>query len=123
MRYRTNGSTLAVVQLAFGLTTSRADDPVAANMLDHGSDVVYVPIFFDRREAFRRPCQLLAVDEPGPGVYRFNWSRVKQFIDMVRRIGFKKCERSHLWIYLGVETWLRHALEVMLNSPPGPAAR
>ena len=55
-----------------------------ANMLDHGSDVVYVPIFFDRREVFKRPCQLLVVDEPSPGVYKFDWSRVKQFTDMVQ---------------------------------------
>jgi hypothetical protein len=67
-----------------------------ANMLDHGSDVIYVPVFFDRREVFRRPCQLLAVDEPAPGVYRFDWSRVKRFTDMVRRIGFKEFEWSHL---------------------------
>jgi hypothetical protein len=28
-----------------------------ADMLAQGSDVVYVPIFFNRRETFRRPCQ------------------------------------------------------------------
>jgi hypothetical protein len=78
-----------------------------ANMLDHGSDVVYVPIFFDRREVFKRPCQLLVVDEPSPGVYKFDWSRVKRFTDMVRRIGFKKFEWSHLWIYWGVENPMR----------------
>ena len=78
-----------------------------ANMLDHGSDVVYVPVFFDRREVFKRPCQLLVVDEPSPGVYKFDWSRVKQFTDMVRRIGFKKFEWSHLWIYWGVENPMR----------------
>ena len=78
-----------------------------ANMLDHGSDVVYVPVFFDRREVFKRPCQLLVVDEPSPGVYKFDWSRVKRFTDMVRRIGFKKFEWSHLWIYWGVENPMR----------------
>ena len=45
------------------------------DMLDHGSDVVYVPIFFDRREVFKRPCQLLIVNEPEPGKYEFDWSR------------------------------------------------
>jgi hypothetical protein len=32
-----------------------------ADMLAHGSDVVYVPVFFNRRETFRRPCQLLGI--------------------------------------------------------------
>ncbi|MBN1488646.1 MAG: DUF4091 domain-containing protein [Phycisphaerae bacterium] len=73
------------------------------NMLAHGSDVVYVPIFFDRRETFKRPCQLLIIDEPEPGKYVFDWSRVKQFTDMCKEIGFRQFEWSHLWIYWGVE--------------------
>jgi hypothetical protein len=77
------------------------------DMLAHGSDVVYVPMFFDRRETFRRPCQLLVVDEPQPGKYTFDWSRVKQFTDMCKQIGFKEFEWSHLWIYWGVENPVR----------------
>lgn len=77
------------------------------DMLDHGSDVVYVPIFFDRRETFKRPCQLLIVNEPTPGKYEFDWSRVKQFVDMSKEIGFKKFEWSHLWIYWGVKNPVR----------------
>jgi hypothetical protein len=41
------------------------------NMIEHGSDVIYVPMFFDRRETFKRPCQLLVVNEPQPGKYEF----------------------------------------------------
>jgi hypothetical protein len=65
--------------------------------------VVYVPIFFDRRETFKRPCQLLIVNEPTSGKYQFDWSEVKKFTDMCKEIGFKKFEWSHLWIYWGVE--------------------
>jgi hypothetical protein len=32
------------------------------DMLAHGSDVVYVPVFFNRRETFKRPCQLLIIN-------------------------------------------------------------
>jgi hypothetical protein len=78
-----------------------------ANMLDHGSNVVYVPVFFDRRETFKRPCQLLIVNEPRPGVYEFDWSLVKRFTDMTKAIGFKRFEWSHLWIYWGVENPMR----------------
>lgn len=77
------------------------------DMVDHGSDVIYVPIFFDRRETFKRPCQLLVVDEPEPGKYRFDWSRVKRFTDMAKQVGFKRFEWSHLWIYWGVKNPVR----------------
>jgi hypothetical protein len=77
------------------------------NLLAHGTDVVYVPIFFSRRETFKRPCQLLIVDEPTPGQYRFDWSRVKRFTDLCREIGFQQFEWSHLWIYWGVENPIR----------------
>jgi len=62
---------------------------------------------FSRREAFKRPCQLLVVNEPSPGKYTFDWSQVKRFTDMCREIGFQKFEWSHLWIYWGVEHPMR----------------
>jgi hypothetical protein len=77
------------------------------NLLAHGSDVAYVPLFFSRRETFQRPCQLLIVDEPRPGRYAFDWSRVKQFTDLCKEIGFWQFEWSHLWIYWGVENPIR----------------
>ncbi len=77
------------------------------DMLEHGSDVVYVPIFFDRRETFKRPCQLLIINEPQPGKYEFDWTLVKRFVDMSKELGFKKFEWSHLWIYWGVENPVR----------------
>jgi hypothetical protein len=77
------------------------------NMLDHGSNVVYVPMFFNRRETFKRPCQLLIIDEPEPGKYTFDWSNVKRFTDMCREIGFEEFEWPHMWIYWGVENPMR----------------
>lgn len=77
------------------------------NMLDHGSDVVMVPAFFERRETFKRPCQLLVIDEPSPGRYDFDWTQVKRFTDMAKAIGFKHFEWPHMWIYWGVENPMR----------------
>jgi hypothetical protein len=77
------------------------------DMLEHGSNVVYVPMFFDRRETFKRPCQLLVINEPSPGRYEFDWSKVKRFVDMCREIGFDQFEWSHMWIYWGVENPMR----------------
>jgi hypothetical protein len=85
------------------------------DMLAHGSDVVYVPVFFNRRETFRRPCQLLVVNEPSPGNYDFDWARVKRFTDLCRQIGFTKFEWSHLWIYWGVKNPIR----VYTEKQPG----
>jgi hypothetical protein len=82
------------------------------NMLDHGSDVLPVPLLVARREPFKRPCQLLIVKEPEPGKYEFDWSLVKKFTDIGRQIGFKEFEWSHLWIYWGVENPVRVYKEV-----------
>ncbi|WP_316814355.1 DUF4091 domain-containing protein [Pedobacter heparinus] len=77
------------------------------DMLDHGSDVIYVPVLFDIKPVFKRPCQLLIVDEPSPGKYVFDWSRVKKFMTMCKEIGVKKFEWSHLWVYWGLENPVR----------------
>jgi hypothetical protein len=69
------------------------------NMLDHGSDVILVPIFYMRREIVERPSQLLIINEPAPGKYEFDWSRVKRFVDMAKKAGFNKFEWSHFWQY------------------------
>ena len=78
-----------------------------ADMLAHGSDVVYVPIFFNRRETFKRPCQLLVINSPAPDIYEFDWARVRRFVRMAKEIGFRQFEWSHLWIYWGVENPVR----------------
>lgn len=77
------------------------------NMYDHGSNVVYVPMFFNRRETFKRPCQLLIINELEPGKYEFDWTNVKRFVDMCKEIGFKEFEWPHMWIYWGVENPMR----------------
>ena len=77
------------------------------NMLAHGSDVVYVPMFFNRRESFKRPCQLLTISEPEPDSYEFDWKNVQQFLTMCKEIGFQRFEWPHMWIYWGVENPMR----------------
>lgn len=81
--------------------------PYLKDMLDHGSDVLYVPIFYMRREVIPRPSQLLIVNETSPGKYNFDWSRVKRFVELGKKIGFKKFEWTHLWIYWGLENPIR----------------
>ena len=81
--------------------------PYIENMISHGSNVVYVPIFFMRRETFKRPAQLLKVTEPQPGRYEFDFSDVRRFVKLARECGAEYFEWSHLWIYWGVKNPIR----------------
>ena len=73
------------------------------NMVDHGTDVIYVPMFFMRRETFVRPAQLLKVTEPDPGKYEFDFTDVSKFLKMAKECGAEYYEWPHFWIYWGVE--------------------
>ncbi len=78
--------------------------PFLQNMMDHGSDMILVPIFYMRREIVERPSQLLIVDEVETGKYRFDFSRVKRFTDLAKQVGFKHFEWSHFWSYKVIPT-------------------
>lgn len=67
------------------------------NMVTHGSDVIFVPVFHHRREVVERPSQLLIVTQPKPGEYKFDWSRVHRFVKMAKKCGFTHFEWPHLW--------------------------
>lgn len=77
------------------------------NMVEHGQDTVYVPIFFMRRETFKRPAQLLKVTEVSTGKYEFDFGDVSRFLEMAKECGVRYFEWSHLWIYWGVENPIR----------------
>jgi hypothetical protein len=75
--------------------------------VDHGNDVIFVPVFFSRRETFKRPAQLLKVTSPSAGKYEFDWTEVQRFVDLARKCGIERFEWPHLWIYWGVENPIR----------------
>lgn len=77
------------------------------NLWEHGTDVAFIQHFFEFKVLFKEPCQMLIVNEPSPGKYTFDWSVIKRFTDMCRKIGFKRFEWAHLWMYWGVETAMR----------------
>lgn len=81
----------------FGDEWFRLTEPYLRNMLDHGSNVIFVPLFHHRREVVQRPAQLLIVSEPRPGEYEFGWSRVKRFVDLAKKCGFEQFEWPHFW--------------------------
>jgi len=100
------------------------------DMIDHGTNSIYVPIFHFRRETFQRPCQLLKVTEPEPGKYAFDFSDVHRFVKLARDLGTEHYEWSAFWIYWAAKNPVRvykwvDGKAVMLWSPDsdghGPA--
>ena len=106
--------------------TGRYEDPKTweisrnylQNMVDHGTNVVTVPLFVARRETFQRPPQLLKVTEPSAGTagasvptgrekYEFDFSDVSKCLKLSRECGFEYFEWSHFWIYWGAENPVR----------------
>ena len=67
------------------------------DMIDHGTNVIFVPLFFHRREVVPRPAQLVRVYKKGKDDYSFDWSRVRRFVELARRCGFERFEWPHLW--------------------------
>ncbi len=81
----------------FGDDWFRMAELYLRNMREHGSDVIFVPLFHHRMEVVPRPAQLLVVTEPRAGRFRFDWGRVRRFVQMARRCGFTRFEWPHLW--------------------------
>ncbi len=82
---------------AFGDDWFRITEPYLKNMVSHGSNVIFVPLFHHRREIVQRPAQLLIVTKLKNGRYKFDWSRVKRFVDLARKCGFEEFEWPHFW--------------------------
>jgi hypothetical protein len=85
----------------FGEKWFKITRPYLEDMIDHGSNVILVPLFYVRREIVERPGQLLLITEPTPGHYVFDWSRVRQFVRLAKSVGFEHFEWSHLWSVAG----------------------
>jgi len=73
------------------------------DLIDHGNDVAFIQNFFEFRVVFKKPCQMLVINESSPGKYTFDWTNIKRFVDMCRELGYTKFEWAHLWLYWGVQ--------------------
>jgi hypothetical protein len=81
-------------------------DRYMANMMDHGEDVLHVPIFTPPTDGVKRPTQLLKVTRNGDK-YVFDWSDVKRYIEMAKANGFHKFEWAHFFSQWGCKSALR----------------
>lgn len=82
-------------------------EPYMRDLTAHGNNCMYVPIFTPPTDGVKRPTQLLNIDIPKKGVYRFDFSNVKQWISIARKCGAEMFEWTHLFSQWGVENALR----------------
>jgi len=68
-----------------------------ADMIAHGLDVVYSPIFNARHEVLERPAQLLKVRRQGEDRYEFDFADVRRWIRMALRSGAGLVEWTHFF--------------------------
>lgn len=67
------------------------------NLVAHGVDVVYTPLFNIRHEILERPAQLLRVRRSGPDRYEFDFSDVRRWVRIAREAGAELLEWPHLF--------------------------
>jgi len=77
------------------------------NLVEHGQDTVYVPVFTPPLDGVKRPTQLLRITETGPGRYRFDWRDVKRYIGAARDCGVECFEWTHFFTQWGVQHAIR----------------
>ena len=68
-----------------------------ADMVAHGVDCIYSPIFNNRHEIMPRPAQLLRVRRTGEHAYEFDFSDVRRWIRMALRCGANYVEWTHFF--------------------------
>ena len=77
------------------------------NIVDHGQDTLYVPIFTPPLDGVKRPSQLLKVHRSGSNGYEFDWSDVRRYVNAARQAGIERFEWCHLFTQWGVKFALR----------------
>ncbi len=77
------------------------------NLVDHGQDTLYVPVFTPPLDGVKRPSQLLKVSRKSGGGYRFDWTDVRRFIRTARTCGLTTFEWCHLFTQWGAKEAIR----------------
>jgi hypothetical protein len=68
-----------------------------ANVVEHGVNVVYTPIFNARHELLQRPAQLLKVTRTGTDKYEFDFSDVRRWVRLAMKAGADHVEWTHFF--------------------------
>jgi hypothetical protein len=78
------------------------------NVVEHGQDTLYTPVFTPPLDGVKRPSQLLRVQATGADTYAFDWRDVKRYVDLAQRCGVRNFEWTHLFTQWGV----KHAIRI-----------
>lgn len=81
--------------------------PYMSNLVSHGNNCMYVPIFTPPTDGVKRPTQLLGVSRAAENKYRFDFSKVKKWVDLAKKSGADMFEWTHLFSQWGVKNALR----------------
>ncbi|MGC9467138.1 MAG: DUF4091 domain-containing protein [Anaerolineae bacterium] len=100
--------------------------PYVEDLVAHGQDTLYVPVFTPPLDGVKRPSQLLDVRRIGPDTYRFNWRDVKRYVDLAKASGITHFEWCHLFTQWGAREAIRvyqgQGKDEQLLWPPETAA-
>ncbi len=77
------------------------------DLVEHGQDTLYVPVFTPPLDGVKRPSQLLRVTRLAPDRYAFDWSDVERYISVARACGIEYLEWCHLFTQWGAEHAIR----------------
>ncbi len=91
----------------FGEPFWRLLTPYFRNLVEHGQDTIYVPIFTPPLDGVKRPTQLLGVSHDGQD-YSFDWSQVDRWVTTAQDAGLRRFEWTHLFSQWGA----RHAIRI-----------
>ena len=100
--------------------------PYMRNLVEHGQDTIYAPVFTPPLDGVKRPTQLLRVRRTGPDAYAFDWTDVKRYVDLATSCGIRNFEWTHLFTQWGVKNAIRiyegQGADETLLWPPETAA-
>ncbi|MGI5868533.1 MAG: DUF4091 domain-containing protein [Kiritimatiellia bacterium] len=83
-------------------------EPYMRNLVEHGQDTIYAPVFTPPLDGVKRPTQLLKVTRTGPDAYAFDWEDVKRYVDLAAACGIRNVEWTHLFTQWGA----KHAIRI-----------
>ena len=86
----------------------RIAQPYLRNIVAHGQNVLYVPVFTPPLDGVKRPTQLLGVRRTGRDRYAFDWRHVERWITTAQACGIEKFE----WCHLVTQWGARHAIRI-----------
>jgi hypothetical protein len=100
-------------------------EPYFANLVAHGQDTIYVPLWTPPLDGVKRPTQLLGVSHDA-GTYHFDWSLVRRWVHAAQSLGLTSFEWPHLFTQWGAahppRIYAGHGETATLLWPPDSGA-